>query len=281
MQARRQGQGPGHGRLQGQHDEEAAGQRHHDRGAGAPLGEQGGEIDAQQPGIGEVHDRQHEVQQRRPGVVLPIVGADGHDQGGGTDRRHAEAAGHDVMVFTRLVPGGVPGAVEILDQHRRHGVQRRHGGAHRRGDDADGHHAADAGRRLRQDEVHEDGDVLALEGAGGPGAGRRGPAIEQVEQAADGDEQPDDGDGGGDGQVQALGAGARIAAGQQALRRVLVQRIVADEQQHDAGQRRPQAERGGEAGRQVEQAQLVMPVRGRGQGLDHAAQRHVQAVQQQ
>ena len=99
-----------------------------DQHAVPARGQHRGEIDAEQPGISEHHHLQREFEQAELGIMLPIEGQHRHAEHRHTDHAHPGAARLDVMIFLGRASPLAPGAVEILDQHRRHGIAEGRGG---------------------------------------------------------------------------------------------------------------------------------------------------------
>ncbi len=127
-----------------------------------------------------------------------------------------------------------------------------------------------ARRDVRQDEVHEDRDLLAPELASRVRAGARahdvGPFVENVEKGADREEQEHHGDRGQYGYIEGASAVRRVPAGEQPLRRVLIETQAGNEEQHHSGQGCDQGEGRRGIERKIEEAELVFAGRGRGEG---------------
>ena len=248
------------GRLDQDHRDESGDQRRDHRSGRSAPGEHGREVDTERPGIGEHHHAQREFEQRQIGVALPVEGQHGHQEHGDADTSHADTAGDDEVLLARATAALPPRAVEVLDHHRGHGVERGIGGRDGGRDDADRHKPAQARRHLGQDVVHEDVDLLSAERAPrrrDRSAHEVGAVVMEVEQQPDRHEDEDHRDRRQHRQIQAARARLRIAAGEQTLGRVLVETVVGDVEQRHPRHDRQQGERLGRIERQVEQAQLV------------------------
>lgn len=182
------------GSLEKQNDHEADDQRRKGRSGVSAFGAEGGEKDAEDPGVGEGHAGEGEIEQRLAGGVVPSDAERGEEAEQG--RGDEDGASSDAEVMS-IVARGAEFSVGIVDERRTHGADGAVDTGQSSGEEAGDEQAGESGGNFVEHELGEGALASAFgdeRGCGGGVAHEIGSKVVDMQEQAEREKEHHGGD---------------------------------------------------------------------------------------